>query len=169
MRKSIWYKSSWNSATNVKLAAVFVSQTQTFNSVWCCSLFKKVAKSDVDKKASLVFWIKKNTTDGVSLPQPLLTARFFPSIFVAGWGRWWSEPPWWCTWSLRSPSPLTPPSKDPGVLPGSWFRPVGSSPFEKKKGCVGLKRQRFLCYNSPDYSCLPSWLWLMIGEISTED
>lgn len=42
-----------------------------------------------------------------------------------------------------------------------WFRALRLLPL---KGLNG-KRQRLWC-NSLDYSCLPSWLLLMIGEIS---
>lgn len=35
----------------------------------------------------------------------LLTAWFCWRISVAGSGRWWWEPPWWCTWSWPRRSP----------------------------------------------------------------
>lgn len=52
-----------------------------------------------------------------------------------------------------------------------WFRTLTlllpSTTTTTKKGLNG-KKQSLWC-NNLDYSCLPSWLSLMIGEISSED
>lgn len=52
-----------------------------------------------------------------------------------------------------------------GSVGAAEFRAPGPLPL---KGSDGERQQRWW-WNSSDYSCLPSWLWLTVGEISTRD
>lgn len=73
--------------------------------------------------------------------QALLTVWFCWRISFAGSGRWWWEPPWWCTWSW--------PRRPPGF------------------GSDGVSEHRGLSHwKAHDYSCLPSWLWIMVGRLA---
>lgn len=85
----------------------------------------------------------------------LLTVWFCWRTSVAGSGRWWWEPPGWCTWSR----PRRPPGFGSDCVSDHRSLSHRKAPMVTGSGVLGQ--------NTHDYSCPLSWLWMTVGEIST--
>lgn len=85
----------------------------------------------------------------------LLTVWFCWRTSAAGSGRWWWEPPGWCTWSW----PRWPPGFGSDCVSDHRSLSHRKAPTVTGSGVLGQ--------NTHDYSCPPSWLWMTVGEIST--